>query len=250
MLKGREIALTLRSSWIMNVVSINVCIINHISTNWTSVEPVVLSDMETAQDYCLCFIMKDSSMICRFRRECDAQVERATATAPLLFLHITGTDCLGLNGQIFAQFRTGKQEKWGGNASRKCCCVLRICFIVFQKICYLAPSNNNEHQTVVRDTGDLMTVFSSQSLFFSSTHSDCRNLQTAEEQGNLLKSFSPQNHSLSWHDWLPHGRLVWGELMGDEVKWCRECDRLFVTHVPLCHNWLYKIWVLREASWY
>lgn len=31
----------------MNVVSINVCIIDHISTNWTSVEPVGLSDMET-----------------------------------------------------------------------------------------------------------------------------------------------------------------------------------------------------------
>ena len=37
----------------MNVVSINVCIINHISTNWTSVEPVGLSDMETGLECCL-----------------------------------------------------------------------------------------------------------------------------------------------------------------------------------------------------
>lgn len=66
MLKGREIALTLRSSWIMNVVSINVCIINHISTNWTSVEPVGLSDMETGLDYCLCFRIKDSRTMCSF----------------------------------------------------------------------------------------------------------------------------------------------------------------------------------------
>lgn len=37
----------------MNAASINVCIINHISTNRSSVEPVGLSDMETRLDYCL-----------------------------------------------------------------------------------------------------------------------------------------------------------------------------------------------------
>lgn len=65
----------------MNAVSINVCIINHISTNWTSVEPVVLSDMETVLDYCLCFRIKDRRMMCSFPRGCDAQVKRGIATA-------------------------------------------------------------------------------------------------------------------------------------------------------------------------
>lgn len=50
----------------MNAVSINVCIINHISTNWTSVEPVVLSDMETGLGYCLCFRIADSHTVCSF----------------------------------------------------------------------------------------------------------------------------------------------------------------------------------------
>lgn len=81
MLKGREIALTLRSSWIMNAVSINVCIINHISTNWTSVEPAVLSDMETGLDYCLCYRIKDSRMMCSFLCGCATQVEWAIAAA-------------------------------------------------------------------------------------------------------------------------------------------------------------------------
>lgn len=66
MLKEKEIALTLRISWIMKAVSINVCIINHISTNRTSVEPVVLSDMETGLPCCLGFTIIVGSMICRF----------------------------------------------------------------------------------------------------------------------------------------------------------------------------------------
>lgn len=39
----------------MNAVSINVCIIHYICTNRTSVEPVVLSDVETGLHCCLCF---------------------------------------------------------------------------------------------------------------------------------------------------------------------------------------------------
>lgn len=50
----------------MNAVSINVCIINHISTNWTSVEPVVLSDMETGPGYCVCFRIDNSHAVCSF----------------------------------------------------------------------------------------------------------------------------------------------------------------------------------------
>lgn len=52
----------------MNAVSINVCIINHISTNWTSVEPVVLSDMETGPGYCVCFRIDDGHAVCSFFR--------------------------------------------------------------------------------------------------------------------------------------------------------------------------------------
>lgn len=125
MLKGREIALTLRSSWIMNVVSINVCIINHISTNWTSVEPVGLSDMETGLDYCLCFRIKDhkSRMICSFLGGGDTQVEQAIALVPWPHFMRAGGDCFGQNEQIFVQFHTERQGKGGGNASRKWCCV-------------------------------------------------------------------------------------------------------------------------------
>lgn len=63
----------------MNVVSINVCIINHISTNRTSVEPVGLSDMEPGLGYCLCFRIKDSRMMCSFLCGGDTQVEQAIA---------------------------------------------------------------------------------------------------------------------------------------------------------------------------
>lgn len=52
----------------MNAVSINVCIINHISTNWTCVEPVVLSDMETGLGYCLCFRIEEATRSAVFFR--------------------------------------------------------------------------------------------------------------------------------------------------------------------------------------
>ena len=170
MLKGGEIGLTLRSSWIMNAVSINVCIINHISTNRTSVEPVVLSDMETGLDYCLDSGIKDSSMICRFLHGCDSQVERPTAAGPKLFFfspNWTVGDCFGLNGQIFVQFHTGREEKWRGNGSRKCCCILRICFIVFQKDVVLCAETilNTWHMW----SGTLVTFFFLFFSFFSSS---------------------------------------------------------------------------------
>ena len=72
----------------MNVVSINVCIINHISTNWTTVEPVGLSDTETCLDYCLCFRVKDSRMICSFLCWGDTQFEEAIAEVLWLFLSL------------------------------------------------------------------------------------------------------------------------------------------------------------------
>lgn len=115
----------------MNVVSINVCIINHISTNWTSVEPVGLSDMETGLDYRLCFRIKDSKsrMICSFLCGVDTQVEQAIA----LVLWPFSSHFMRAGGdiQIFVQFHTERQEKRGGNASRKRCCVyesVTLCF--------------------------------------------------------------------------------------------------------------------------
>lgn len=60
----------------MNVVSISVCIINHISANWTSVEPVDLSDMETGLDSCLGLRIKGRCVIGSFLRVAGAQVQR------------------------------------------------------------------------------------------------------------------------------------------------------------------------------
>lgn len=48
----------------------------------------------------------------------------------------------------------------------------------------------------------------------------------------------------NWANW------VWGELMADKVKWGWQHGRLFVTHVPLCHDWSSIIWVCRGAGWY
>lgn len=84
----------------MNVVSINVCIINHISTNWTSVEPVGLSDMETGLDYCFSLRIQDSRMICSFLRGVgvDTQVEQSKSPeyfGPFPDLNRPGRDCFG-----------------------------------------------------------------------------------------------------------------------------------------------------------
>lgn len=96
----------------MNAVSINVCIINHMSTNWPSVEPGGLSDMETSLDYCLC--------------------PKTTRVAPSALSTQVGCVDLCLEfetvvlirmGTFFSQFRTGRHGKCKGNAGRTWCFV-------------------------------------------------------------------------------------------------------------------------------
>lgn len=185
---GREIALTLSSSWIMNAVSINVCIIHQRSTNRTSVEPVVLSDAETGLHHCLRFAVKRCAD-CHVggRHRWRKQQPRHLGLFPLT------EQCLIVlvwMGKYLFNFTQERQEKWGGNRSRKWRCDSCICFFVFSQTCYLVPPHNAAHLTLaVRDMADLMAAFSSSSLFFFK-------VETAPRQGNLFKT-SQQNPSLS-----------------------------------------------------
>lgn len=109
MLKEREIALTLSSPSIMNAVSINVCIINHISTNWTNVEPVGLSDMETGLAF-VCFhqTAKWCAASCVWVSFAGGVWEPGYTFALFFTFESEGGDCFG---QILVRFHTGRLGK-------------------------------------------------------------------------------------------------------------------------------------------
>lgn len=115
MLKGREIALTLRSSWIINAVAINVCIINHISTHWTGMEPTGLSGMETGPGYCLCFKIKYGGTICSFPCGFVMQVDQGRSVTIQAWEHRGSTGWLFLDrmGKYCSHFtREGRMNGW------------------------------------------------------------------------------------------------------------------------------------------
>lgn len=130
-------------------------------------------------------------------------------------------------------FTRKKARKMRRKCKQEAGLCLRICFIVFQRRRCLVCSNNTRHLThVVKDTIDLLIAFS---LFiFLSGHKGCRNSTSCRGARGAFKNPRFSLHRIThFHNMIDSQMGVWGELMGDEVKWCRECGRLFVTHVPL-----------------
>lgn len=84
-----------------------------------------------------------------------------SSLAIFLTLREQGVIVFGHSGQIFVRFHTGRQEKWGGNTSRKWWLCSQICFIVFQRSCCLVCWNNTLH----KDASDLIIALNSPSLF-------------------------------------------------------------------------------------
>lgn len=200
MLKGREIALTLRSSWIMNVVSINVCIINHISTNWTGVEPVGLSDMETGLEHRLCF---QSRRVCGLQfpsvRWGGSQVERAVAFSPFPRFMRAGSWLFRSEWANICSISHGKAKKNEEEMPAGSAVVFTSLFhcVSREAVIWFAQTIRLTH--VVKGTGDLIIAFNSARLFvFSSTRSqDCRNAGAKEAFKTLFSA-----ESLTFTTWL------------------------------------------------
>lgn len=175
MLKGREIALTLSSSWIMNVVSINVCIINHISTNWTSVEPLGLSDMETCLDNCL-FQNKRQLHDLQFSYVGGMQAVAVVRVLCSSALREPRDDCFWFEWASICSISHGKAREMRGKCKHEVVFCLRIVFIVFRRSCYFCQ-NNTQH----KDASDLI-IAPNKFIFFTQ---DCRNVETAVTRGSF-----------------------------------------------------------------
>lgn len=145
-------------------------------------------------------------MTCSFLCWGYTQVEQGNSPSTLaFFLTLWGQGWLFWSEWAnICSISHGKAGKMRRKHKQEVVLSLRICFIVFEKGCYLVCSNNSRHvKHVVTDTNHNSSFIHPVFWGFFVPYKTQKQLKRRQKYTNyseakkLFKTFSPQNHSLS-----------------------------------------------------